>query len=252
MKDLEKIIEEAANKHTEAKSAPLVIDDNSRKLFTCDPLEALWGHQHLYITLPQSDLEISKIKEGDWCLFQLYNKSIPELVRITYKFGNQLTYRGAKGDKGEEALQYFEKIIASTDSSLNIEYVNGNSVWGVKLPTIPEQFISYFIDQWNKGNVIKEVEVELEEDGDNLCDCYYTKFCKSTQLPKGIKCRDIKHWKLKLNQNNEISIIISEEKKYSKEELKPLFLKLSHDTIDYMEGICDALDIDEWIEENLK
>ena len=51
-----------------------------------------------------------------------------------------------------------------------------------------------------------DVEVEMEEDTTNLCDCYYTKFCKSTQLENGIKCRDEKHFRPKIT-NNSIKVI---------------------------------------------
>ena len=39
-------------------------------LFLSPPMQVKSSdtYQHFYITLPQSDLEISKIKEGDWCL----------------------------------------------------------------------------------------------------------------------------------------------------------------------------------------
>lgn len=137
-------------------------------------------NQHLYITLPQSDLEISKIKKGDWCyrkdigIFQCKEKpSIPK--------------------------SWGEKIIATTDTSLIIHSPlvdkNGLSVLKeMKLPSISQLFIEHFISEYNKGNVIENIEVVLDGDWDESYKGYYA----DTIRPK-------------INQQNEISIVISEE-----------------------------------------
>lgn len=88
-------------------------------------------NQYLYF------LSDEEIKDGDMCINSFDNKiwrykTIP--CPLPY-WGNKKTLK---------------KIIASTDISL-------------KLPEIQECFINTFIEQYNKGNIIKEVSVEYEE-----------------------------------------------------------------------------------------
>ena len=108
------------------------------------------------------------------------------------------------------------------DKEFPIKFQRGEYFGAFKnLPSIPQLYIEYFITEYNKGNQIKTVEVELEEDGD---DCFTGRRSYS--------------YNLKLNQNNEISIIFQsyllyskalditkDEKKYSKEEVQELFEK---------------------------
>jgi hypothetical protein len=146
-----------------------------------------YGHNphHLYITLSQSDLEISKIKEGDWCYIALK----PSICQ--YKKGM--------------ALEWLEKIIATTDEELSHikheTYSNGNTT-GVRSliesPSISKSFIEHHISEFNKGNVIKTADVELEE------WFYQDAEAGDDWGHKSIKSR------LKLNPDNEISIIVSE------------------------------------------
>lgn len=63
----------------------------------------------------------------------------------------------------------------------------------------PKAFVEQFIQSLKKYPIA--FEAEMVEDKDNLCDCYYTKFCISTQLEKGIRCRDIKYYKPKIEKN---------------------------------------------------
>ncbi len=129
-------------------------------------------NQHLYFTLPQSDLEISKIKEGDYVrIGKRIVKAVKNCGTIGYNSFNEV------------AFLYFqknhEKVIATTDKSLG-------------LPSIPQSFIEYYITEYNKKNLIETIEVELEApkvlDDDIFLDCSY---------------------KLKLNNNE---IVISETK----------------------------------------
>lgn len=95
--------------------------------------------QHLYIT---SDDEI---KEGDWVL-------TPEGKIL--QFGQVGTY-----------LSKDKKIIATTDSSLTVPTdieERKDVLYDNSLPQIPESFIKKFVEEYNKGNVIKEVMVEYE------------------------------------------------------------------------------------------
>lgn len=169
-------------------------------------IENNWISQHLYITLPQSDLEISEIKEEDWCIKWNGGKWKTTLVdSLQYKLINELW----------NEVDY-KKIIATTDISLNINYKVGNIEYGIKLPSIPQSFIEHFISEYNKGNIIKEIEVELEE---YEVESYGISSIVEYSEPST-------DFRLKLNQQNEISIVIPEEKKYSKEEITNAFHKV--------------------------
>ena len=85
-----------------------------------------WKTQHLYI------LSDEKIKEGDWCL----NLDTNDIFKL-----------------GKYGVNNAKKIIATTDTSLG-------------LPLIPESFIKYYISEYNKGNIITDVEVEYEDNGE--------------------------------------------------------------------------------------
>lgn len=107
--------------------------------------------QHLYIT---SDEEIEK---GCW----IYHLSRKEVFRVHHfdSSNNSKTIVTSDKDFLELPNRFIEvlvsdckKITATTNSSLN-------------LPQIPQQFIEKFIEEYNKGNVIKKVEVEYNEKG---------------------------------------------------------------------------------------
>lgn len=111
--------------------------------------------QHLYI------LSDEEIKKGD----RVYDtiEDIEEGSRIIEK---------ATNDAHLDPKAGYKNIIATTDKSLKIEselttyYRNG--IGGAKnLPQIPQDFISLYIEQYNKGNKIKEVMVEYHN---NLSD----------------------------------------------------------------------------------
>ena len=125
----------------------LVIDDASRKLFKCLPNEAAWGLQELYVTI--SD----KIKKDDWY--------------ITYSGDN---YGKRMIAKATEDLLYIinnsdfcEKIIATTNKSLDLKYDNdGSELCTFKsFPSIPDEYVEYFIRNYNKGKIINEINVQF-------------------------------------------------------------------------------------------
>lgn len=118
-----------------------------------------------------------------------------------------------------------KKVIASTDKSLgyNLYYI---SIAGtdmeefISLPQVPKSFIQAYIKAYNEGKPIIEVDLEYEQDKNiKECDCYYTKFCKSTQLGEGIKCRDQKYSKLKTNPDNTVIISPKVDRVYTREEM---------------------------------
>lgn len=156
---------------------------------------------------------------------------------------------------------------------------------------ISPEYITKFVDQYNDGGV-SDIEIVVEKDKSNLCDCYNTKFCKSTQLRNGVKCRDEKHYKPKLVDNFIIIIekdnIIGkpledyiqlkysqdrcmgfidgyearkfeEKKQYTEEEVKVLFRTYLntkiHEELMKLSGEMGALDgiiFDDWFEEYKK
>lgn len=97
--------------------------------------------QHLYI------LSDEEIKEGDFC-YSERDKSV-------YK---------SQFSEFDNATNYVWKIIATTNSSLSQfkweikSYQMGNKI----IPTIPQPFIQFYIQEYNKGKAPVDVEVEYE------------------------------------------------------------------------------------------
>ncbi len=129
----------------------------------------------------------NEIKENDW----FYNEN----TKSIFKSINKPNFEGEF------------KIISSSNSKLN-------------LPLIPKSFIEYYISEYNKGNIIEEVgiEIDLIETGCFVID---------GELEE----------QLKTNQQNEISIVIPEEKNFhyadNREEDKEIVLKLALLKLEY-------------------
>jgi hypothetical protein len=174
--------------------------------------------EHLYI------LSNDEIKEVDW----VYSKSLDLIYKV------ERLPLSAKDSK---------KIIATTNSSLktyNEEY-DPRSKTGREwlfLPQIPQQFIEYFISEYNKGNVISKVLVETEP----------------TKIRVG-QYSYIDSEELKINQNNEISILTEEKQMFSREEVIYLLHKVIKDCdseklLEHYSG--DYSNLNNWIQQNLK
>lgn len=120
------------------------------KQYTCK------NPQHLYI------ISDDEIKEGDWVLY----KNNPCLVSLNAYSGEMkvtLTY----------AIKYCKKIIATTDTSLTINCIEEcklttNIHYSKSLPQPSQQFIEEYIIEYNKGNVISDVSILLNEP---CCKC---------------------------------------------------------------------------------
>jgi hypothetical protein len=180
---------------------------------------------HLYISIPQSDLEISKIKEGDWC------------INTGGNISDSFPFQPSKGVINNPLLK-IEKIIATTNSELLFHDKkpigeNLNGLWKI-LPSIQQSFIEHFISEYNNRNIIKHVEVEL--------------------VWVNRKRNHSKEFILKLNQQNEISIVISEEKMYSREEVETLLEKFYETVTGDWEGIPynHRPKVKDWLKQNLK
>ena len=142
--------------------------DNGILYFDDKPSE-FSDFKHLYF------LSDDEIKEGDWYYNNLFNAT------------SQLVKEGLVDDDVIETLNkncHNNKIIASTDTSLG-------------LPQPSEEWIEYFISEWNAGRRIDFVLVEYEEKIRNkfgeIVDFYIYKEDKSTEV-------------LKVNQDNTINI----------------------------------------------
>jgi hypothetical protein len=147
-------------------------------------------------------LSNEEIKEGD----NFY--SVFKGEKRILKFNNQvIPFRKDK------------KVIATTDSLKTGEkyypqFTIDKLVIEYNLPQITEKFINYFIEQFNRGNVITKVSVEVEL----YCkDINYKNIKTDCNCPCSEKYNC--GYKIKLNQNNEITIL-TEQKQYSKEELE--------------------------------
>ena len=153
-----------------------IILSGFKTLFLSPPMEVKSSDtfQNLYV------LSNDEIKIGDWFIFA----DAPEFT------GDLPNYKIIKATKNHKEFGC-KKIIATTNTSLfqTTQYeIEGNQK--IQLPQIPFLFIQHYIEQYNLGNVITEVEVEYEIwnvfSGDH------------NNTPQEIS--------LKLNSNNTISI----------------------------------------------
>lgn len=108
------------------------------------------NYYNLYIV---SDEEI---KEGDWCI---------DIIGVP--LGAKPKIRKATKDFAKDSLNTNDakKIIATTDTSLKTEPFMGfeeNTGKDITnyLPQIPQDFIKYYIKEYNKGNIITKANVE--------------------------------------------------------------------------------------------
>lgn len=194
-------------------------------------------NQHLYITIPQSDLEISKIKEGDWFITDdnIITSNNPNL---TIQQCKDIVNKWIMDNEGVgNSPDNCEKIIACSDTSLN------QNIVAKPYPlvySIPQSFINNYIAEYNKSNVIKSIGVELEGDYDDYYKAYYADTIR-----------------IKLTSNNEISIIPPNERMYSRDEVKELCFqsfinyKCVHGKIKPSE-VMDLIEpFNEWVKNNL-
>lgn len=173
--------------------------------------------QHLYI------LSNEDIKVGDW-KYDTFHKQVTQVKNI------------------ESVTKYDKKVISATDSSLfkkEKTSTNKHSYIYDTLPQIPQLFIEHFINEYNKGNIVNKGMVQVVDNGEEdwMGDDYTGEPVWNSK------------WEIKLNQNNEISILIPSEKEtFTRQEMLNEFKRLIqlYTTI-YVDG-----DIEEWIKNNLK
>ncbi len=156
----------------------LFIGDLSKQLhFNYSIEKGNSSNQHLYI------LSNEEIKSGDFFYYKHFGEDIISQAEATADFSSL-----------NNLDKYFKKIIATTNDNLVIK---NNTILAKILPQIPQEFIEHYIHEYNKGNVIDKVLIEVEMLlGDEGIIAY------------AFKEND---YKIKLNKKNEVSILIREE-----------------------------------------
>lgn len=113
-----------------------------------------------YITNHLYFLSDEEIKEGDW--FLMNNACIRQCKSKNNKPHTIPTIIDTTG--GIHHVSVCKKIIATTDKSLKLNYDGKTPItenWnGYLLPQIPQSFIEYYVSEYNKGNIITEVDIE--------------------------------------------------------------------------------------------
>jgi hypothetical protein len=164
----------------ESKLCFVINTENSTLTLFEDPMEKgkRFFPQHLYI------LSNEEIKKDDWFI-DLHNLDKPKFCD-NQQLANKLNLK-----KGQA-----KKIISTNDKSLKSDTpkLGGGSdsdfAHYPSIPQISQQFIEYFINEYNKGNVVSKVLVEIE----------------------GIEWLDKPlEYFIKLSRNNEISILTEQK-----------------------------------------
>lgn len=233
MKQTHKVVMIATNEQSK-----VILDQNNKLLFfnTTQRLAHKDEGRNLYI------LSNDEIKEEDW----FYDLQL-NMVR---------KYLGSE-DNIETNSKYCKKVIASTDKSLkqDIEYINEGKIGEASLPSIPESFIKKYLELYNSGKPIVEVQLEMkhinlpiEPDHDGFIEVMdFGKVHKDNFVAP------------KTREDN--SIIIHQAKTYTREEVTNLIKKALFDKSDlvtnYPDGTTrniienDTFGFNKWIEENL-
>lgn len=155
---------------------------------------------HLYI------LSNDEIEQGDWCI-------------LLDSFGNPMSKpQSFNPEVGHVLNKDLRKVIATTDTSLNLSQPS-------------QAFIEKYVDLYNKGQQIKEVNVEYELVG------------HSTTL-------GIENWEPKVSSDNTITIRKIKDS-YTREEVVKLFDKLNNDLQTEYNVDCPYSVIEHWLKENL-
>lgn len=150
-------------------------------------------------------LSDGEIEEGDWYLvFDIHGKcELPK--KADYNKTNEFSLKPYS--------DYCKKIIAITDKSLRYKSNTDRTTklpLDFNVPQIPKQFIDYYINEYNKGNIITEVEIDYKNNNSDYGDVGY--------LGK-------KQFTLLINKDNTINISVPSNKMYSREEVIKLLNK---------------------------
>ena len=154
---------------TNQKESLIYCNSLLNKLSYSELSPANCSHYHLYI------LSDDEIKEGDWFIHpdsSCFDKECKEVstggyeIKQVSKVDKHFVYHEVMAISKSRNIK---KIIATTNTSIKVksnknllkEYITiDENLNGVSLPQIPISFIQYFIEKYNKGNVITKVNVE--------------------------------------------------------------------------------------------
>jgi hypothetical protein len=225
-----------------AKMHLIETENKEAFIFKSDKLYSGYGEKtdrqqcfNLYVTSNE------EIKEGDWCLLNV--EGTLRAVRVIDITLVELWN-----------IMKVPKIIAATNTSLLTSEIKNRIYKGVPtkvnvhkpLPQIPKLFIKYYIEQYNKGNVITDVLVEYEEYmTDGWVPTYNNPDNHNLDQPTELDYR------LKINSDNTINIYQVKDTWNRLELIEKLnecaaFVKHK---IEY-ESYCIG-DLEEWINENV-
>jgi hypothetical protein len=160
---------------TEIKESNIILDNSDKFLHYKKSINSTsffsedYIYQHLYI------ISDDEIKEGDWILIPSTNG------KNHFDFSESIP---KKAESNFASNKYVWKIIATTDTSLKKPctcigmrtQVSCNWICETHkdyfLPQLPQEFIEYYIREYNNGNVISDVLVEEELDTiKSACTC---------------------------------------------------------------------------------
>lgn len=185
-------------------------------------------NQHLYI------ISNDEIKEGDWyiTLRKDYQGVLNKCVKLDkVSVISQLNNSNNPNHTQYTEFKFAKKIIASTDKDLVADY---------DIKPIPKSFIQAYINAYNKGNPINEVNLEMKDNSREewIGDKY-------TGEPVWIE-------DLQINIRNDNTIIIHQSKTYSREEVISIITKLNEQIDKISGGLALGINsLEKYIEENL-
>ena len=194
---------------------------NNKLQYNCSPSSKINPHD-LYI------LSNDEIKEGDWVI-DIENN-------ILFKVKEQ-GHSGLLRSETDSFIKDACRKVIATNTSLKGKWLqtcfSGEEIYE-KLPQIPFLFIQYYIEQYNLGNVITEVEIEYEIwnifSGDH------------NNTPREIS--------LKINSSDNTINIKPLKDSWTREEVRLLICKYAEENGKGWLYI-DNMTTDKWIKENL-
>lgn len=173
--------------------------------------------QHLYVVSDE------QIKVGDWVYIHNGMLSFEHIVKC-----NKLNINAIN------TLSH-GKIIATTnpkceitpkfdENSVNIKWISTKTI--TKLPQIPEDFIKTYVNEYNNGNIIKEVMVEIEQHQLFIKpeDAYEFE-SRAFKQPFTTNYKD--SWRVKVNLDNTINISLVKEITHNRSEVLDILKKLA-------------------------
>ncbi len=188
---------------TESKTGIQLAPDNTFR-FTSNNS---WTSYALYF------ISDEKLEDGDWCFYK--NGDLEGVRQII--------------DGQRPKTMILRKIIATTDALLirkrDIVFQDNTSDYVYDLPQPSQQFLEKYIDAYNRGDIITEVEVEYES---------YSR----------LDHPNMANWEqLKINSDNTINIKSAKES-WKRDEVRGLLISLHNE-------YPDRWDLENWINKNL-